>query len=133
MNAAGNGPGPDAPVTATPAAASGGGSGGTGGGAAGGGGGSGSGGDAGDDAPDDADDTPDDTDDGPPPAVTVSVTALTLDEGGTGNYTLVLDSRPSGPVTIVVTVGGDGRFRRGDGGTGAPDPSRRPTGTGRRR
>ena len=90
VNAAGNGPGPDAPVTATPAAASGGGggSGGTGGGGAAGGGGSGggsgSGGAAGDDAPDDADDTPDDTDDGPPPAVTVSVTALTLDEGGSG-------------------------------------------------
>ena len=33
--------------------------------------------------------------------VTVSVTALNIDEGGTGTYTVVLDSEPAGQVTVT--------------------------------
>ena len=39
-----------------------------------------------------------------PPGVTVSPTELTLQEGSSGNYTVVLDSEPTGDVTI--TIGG---------------------------
>ena len=36
--------------------------------------------------------------------VTVSPTELEIDEGGDGEYTVVLDALPSGPVTVSVTV-----------------------------
>ena len=36
--------------------------------------------------------------------VTVSRDALTVDEGSTGNYTVVLDSEPTGPVTVTPSV-----------------------------
>ncbi len=79
VNGAGNGAGPDAPVTATPAApvAPGGGGGGGGGGGT----------------------TP--TADA---SVTVTPTALTVAEGSSAAYTVVLDTEPSGEVTV--TVGG---------------------------
>ena len=37
-------------------------------------------------------------------AVTVEPTALNVDEGTTGSYTVVLESQPTGPVTVTVTV-----------------------------
>ncbi len=77
VNGAGNGAGPDAPVTATPAAPV----------APGGGGGGGGG------------TTP--TADA---SVTVTPTALTVAEGSSAAYTVVLDTEPSGEVTV--TVGG---------------------------
>ena len=36
--------------------------------------------------------------------VTVSPTSLTIDEGGSGSYTVVLDSQPTGDVTVSATV-----------------------------
>ena len=36
--------------------------------------------------------------------VTLSRDALTVDEGSTGNYTVVLDSEPTGPVTVTPSV-----------------------------
>ncbi len=78
VNGAGNGAGPDAPVTATPVAPaappSGGGGGGGGGGTT------------------------------PAASVTVTPTALTVAEGSSAAYTVVLDAEPSGDVTV--TVGG---------------------------
>ncbi len=49
------------------------------------------------------------TDDDRPAGVSLSAAALTLDEGGTGNYTVVLDSAPSAAVTVTVAgfVGSD--------------------------
>ena len=41
------------------------------------------------------------------PGVTVSEAALSVPEGGTGTYTVVLDARPSDSVTVNVTVTGD--------------------------
>ena len=38
----------------------------------------------------------------PPPGVTVSLTSLTINEGGTGTYTVALNTQPSGPVTVTV-------------------------------
>ncbi len=77
VNGAGNGAGPDAPVTATPVApvAPGGGGGGGGGGGT-----------------------------TPAASVTVTPTALTVAEGSSAAYTVVLDAEPSGDVTV--TVGG---------------------------
>ena len=90
VNGAGNGAGPDAPVTATPTApvqptspAA---------------------------PPAPATPTPPaapPTPPAPPAAVgsvTVTPTSLTVEEGGTGSYTVVLDTEPSGAVTV--TVGG---------------------------
>ncbi len=37
------------------------------------------------------------------PGVTVSASTLTLDEGNSGNYTIVLDSEPAGAVTVTVS------------------------------
>ncbi len=77
VNGAGNGAGPDAPVTATPvapAAPPSGGGGGGGGGTT------------------------------PAGSVTVTPTALTVAEGSSAAYTVVLDAEPSGDVTV--TVGG---------------------------
>ena len=45
-----------------------------------------------------------DTDTDAPAGVSVTPTTLTVDEGGGGTYTVVLDTRPSG--TVTVTVGG---------------------------
>ncbi len=73
VNGAGNGAGPDAPVTATPVAPA----------ASGGGGGGGT---------------------TPAASVTVTPTALTVAEGSSAVYTVVLDTEPSGDVTV--TVGG---------------------------
>ena len=75
VNGAGNGAGPDAPVSATPTAPA----------------------------------TPAPTTPTTPPAtptagVTVTPTALTVAEGGSGSYTVALDTQPSGDVTV--TVGG---------------------------
>ena len=39
--------------------------------------------------------------------VSVSETSLAIDEGGSGTYTLVLDSQPTAEVTIAVSVSGD--------------------------
>ena len=39
-------------------------------------------------------------------AVTVEPTALNVDEGATGSYTLVLESQPTGPVTVTVDPAG---------------------------
>ena len=39
--------------------------------------------------------------------VTLSKPALTVDEGGSGSYTVVLDTEPSGNVTITTTAGGE--------------------------
>ena len=82
VNGAGNGAATDE-VTATPRAASGGGGGGTGG-TGGTGGGTGNG--------------------GGPGRVTVTPTALTVDEGSSATYTVKLDTAPSAEVTV--TVGG---------------------------
>ena len=38
--------------------------------------------------------------------VTVSATALTINEGASGNYTVVLDTQPTGDVTVSLTVSG---------------------------
>ncbi len=38
------------------------------------------------------------------PGVTISRNALTVDEGSTGTYTVVLDSEPTGPVTVTPSV-----------------------------
>ena len=40
--------------------------------------------------------------------VSVATTMLTVGEGSRGNYTLVLDSQPPGPVTITPTIGDGG-------------------------
>ena len=42
-----------------------------------------------------------------PPAVIVTPTILTFPEGSGGTYTVVLTSRPTGPVTVTPTVVGD--------------------------
>ena len=90
VNGAGNGAGPDAPVTATPTAPV---------------------------QPTSPAAPPAPTTPTPPAApptppappaavgsVTVTPTSLTVEEGGTGSYTVVLDTEPSGAVTV--TVGG---------------------------
>ena len=45
-----------------------------------------------------------------PPGVTVSESALTIAEGGSGTYTIVLDNQPTADVTII--IGGDRRVSR---------------------
>ena len=74
VNGAGNGAGPDAPVTATPV------------------------------APAPPATTPTPTTPVTGRGVTVTPTALTVAEGGSGSYTVALDTQPSGDVTV--TVGG---------------------------
>ncbi len=44
---------------------------------------------------------------GTTPAVRVSTTALTVDEGGSGTYTVELASQPTGDVTVTPSVTGD--------------------------
>ena len=68
VNEAGNGAGPDAPVSATPMAPT-------------------------------APTTPPAT---PTAGVTVTPTALTVAEGGSGSYTVALDTQPSGDVTVTI-------------------------------
>ncbi len=41
------------------------------------------------------------------PAVSLSTETLTIDEGGSGAYSVVLTTEPTAPVTIVVSKGGD--------------------------
>ena len=41
-----------------------------------------------------------------PPGVTVSATAIELREGGSATYTVVLDTQPSGPVTVEPSASG---------------------------
>ena len=41
------------------------------------------------------------------PGVTLSPSSLTIAEGGSGAYTIVLDTEPSANVTIEITAGGD--------------------------
>jgi len=41
------------------------------------------------------------------PGVTVSTPTLVVAEGGSGSYTVVLDTKPSGDVTVTITAGGD--------------------------
>ena len=45
---------------------------------------------------------PDDIPDNDTPGVTVSPTSLTIDEGSSGTYTVVLDTLPSGDVTVAI-------------------------------
>ena len=44
----------------------------------------------------------------PPPSVMLSVSSLLLDEGGTGEYTVVLGAQPTGEVVITVSSGDAG-------------------------
>ena len=44
---------------------------------------------------------------GPPPVVTIDPVSLTIDEGGSDSYTVVLGTRPTADVTIDITAGGD--------------------------
>ena len=46
--------------------------------------------------------------DGEAPGITVAPTALSVPEGGTQNYAVVLDTRPSGAVTVSIARAGDG-------------------------
>ena len=43
----------------------------------------------------------------PPVPITFSRAALTIDEGASDAYTVVLDTEPTGPVTISIAAGGD--------------------------
>jgi len=46
-----------------------------------------------------------------PCGVSVSPTTLSVDEGSSATYTVVLDSRPTGNVTVTPAVGGEPKHR----------------------
>src|SRR5690606_9455908 len=48
-----------------------------------------------------------DIDTGPPGTISVTPTTLTITEGGSGSFTIQLDSAPTAPVTIPLGLTGD--------------------------